>query len=198
MAVRAYSETYLLPYRIETSICSLRWALLSRWLSIDFRIGHWLLGCFRDWMWFFFAMYGERPTMPCSLSRRDYYSPWTSSWAVRMLDAGTSHVIAWLLSHENLGHACFSLFDPCTLSLSGTRQPTRWTQNGNQLLEWWRPCRCHVLIYEPLEGWDLRCMSMWITPRSKKVGSWHKPALWAYLLSLLFFYHLQVALEGIL
>lgn len=89
-------------------------------------------------------MYGERPNMPCSFSKRDYHSPWTSSWAVGMLDAGTSHVIAWLSSRESLGHACFSLFGPCTLSLSGTQQPPRWTQNVNQLLEWRRPCRCHV------------------------------------------------------
>lgn len=66
----------------------------------------------------------------------------------------------------------FSLFDPCILSLSGTRQPPRWTQNVNQLLEWWgtvqMPCfdrrtvrrlrpalHVHVAYPSPKEGGEL-------------------------------------------
>lgn len=57
-------------------------------------------------------MYGERPTKPCSSFRRDCSSSWTGSWPVRMLDAGTSHVLAWISLRWSLGHACFSLFAP--------------------------------------------------------------------------------------
>ena len=90
---------------------SLGWTLLWRCPSPDPKIGQWIQGLFpKDWMWLS-TMYGERPTKACGFSGRDHF-PRTGSWAVGILNAGTSHVIAWLSLRWSLGHACFSLFGP--------------------------------------------------------------------------------------